>query len=256
MLKISDVQGVVFDVDETLLDSGVADRATAIHEKARLQALREAAKKHDLPQLLTITPEENADGFLKSPVHSLEGAIWYLLFQHGVVASEALEPDHPLLLEIADRKNALTEVELRKSGKPITGAVEFVEWLAGSGLRDRMAVASTARRVEIDIFFNELTDLQRYFPEARIMAKDNVQHLKPHPEAFDKAFLSLGLPETARGNVLAFEDNPRGIMSAKAAGLYTCALTTVYSRQDLESLPVAPDLIADSYDEFKKLLSV
>jgi len=64
------------------------------------------------------------------------------------------------------------------------------------------------------------------------------------------AFAKLGLSESDRGQVCAFEDDPRGIMAAKAAGLFTCAITTRYSREHLAALEVAPDLIADSYLEF------
>ena len=74
------------------------------------------------------------------------------------------------------------------------------------------------------------------------------------PEAFDKAFLTLKLPEESRSHVLAFEDNPRGVMSAKAAGLYVCCITTMYSKEQLLALDVAPDLVADSYAEFRQLL--
>ncbi len=89
----------------------------------------------------------------------------------------------------------------------------------------------------------------------RIIAKDNVTHAKPHPEAFDTAFLSLGLPDSVRSQVLAFEDHPRGIMSAKAAGLYACGITAVFPRNTLIELEVTSDLVADSFDEFRKLLT-
>jgi beta-phosphoglucomutase-like phosphatase (HAD superfamily) len=59
-----------------------------------------------------------------------------------------------------------------------------------------------------------------------------------------------------RRYVVAFEDDPRGIMSAKAAGLYTCAITTCYSRQLLAELEVPPDLIADSFAQFATLLGM
>jgi beta-phosphoglucomutase-like phosphatase (HAD superfamily) len=47
--------------------------------------------------------------------------------------------------------------------------------------------------------------------------------------------------------VLAVEDDPRGIMSAKAAGLFTAAITTRHSHASLETLAVAPDVTVDSY---------
>jgi HAD superfamily hydrolase (TIGR01509 family) len=253
MLTIQTVRGAIFDVDETLLDNGADNPVNALHEQARLQAIHEAGRRHSLPQLLAVTPQQNWDGFLNSPIHSLEGAVWQILYTAGVVADPVLVPDDALLLEIARRKDVLYEHLLRTEGKPVPGAVEFVTWLADQGLKDGMAVASTARRVDIDVFFTTC-GLKRFFPDACIIAKDAVIHLKPHPEAFDKAFLTLGLPDDARGQVLAFEDNPRGIMSAKGAGLFTCAITTIYPRAKLAALEVPPDLIADSFDEFRQLL--
>lgn len=254
MISISQIQGVVFDVDETLLDTGVADHKNALHERARLRAVHEAGKRHSIPELLAVDPEMNLRGFLDAPVHSLEGAVWHILFMAGVVAHDELEPANPLLREIVDRKDELFEHLLRTEGKPVVGAVEFVSWLAEQGFSDRMAIASTAIRRDIDIFL-ELAGLTRYFPGERIVSKEDVTHAKPNPEAFDRAFHTLGLPETARGNVLAFEDNPRGIMSAKGAGLFTCAITTVSSRAELAALTIAPDLIVDSFAEFQAALT-
>lgn len=254
MIELSSVQGAIFDVDETLLDTGViSDPLHALHEQARLQAVHEAGARHDLPRLSAITLQENWDGFMNAPVHSLEGAVWNILFMAGIVTTRAMEPAHPLLREIVDRKDELYETLLRNEGKPVPGAVEFVGWLATQPFGDRLAIASTAIRRDINIFLEKF-DLVRFFPVERIIAKDNVARVKPHPEAFDKAFLSLGLPESARGQVLAFEDNPRGVMSAKAAGLYTCCITTAYPKQDLLSLDVPPDLVADSFAEFRSLL--
>ena len=255
MLTIDRVRGAIFDVDETLLDTGAgSDPVNALHERARLQAVREAGKRHKIPALATLTPEANLRGFYDAPVHSLEGAVWHILYTSGVVTAHILESGNHLLREIVARKDELFEDLLRTEGKAFPGAVEFVEWLSRNGIGDRLAIASTAIRRDIDIFLGT-SGLHRHFPEAhKIISKDDVTHAKPHPEAFDKAFLTLGLPESDRPLVLAFEDNPRGIMAAKGAGLYTCAFTSVYSKEHLAELEVAPDLIADSFDEFREAL--
>ena len=257
MLSIVQVKGAIFDVDETLLDTGGgrhSDARYALHEQARQQAIQEAGERHGISQLVSLTPEENLQGFLEAPVHSLEGAVWHIMYMKGVVTTDEVEPANPLLREMVARKDELFEALLRSSGKPIAGAVAFVHWLAANGLQDRLAVASTAIRRDIDIFL-EMTGLHEQFPSERIISKQDVTHVKPNPEAFDKAFLALGLPENARSHVLAFEDNPRGIMSAKAAGLFTCGITVVLPREELLALEVAPDLVADSFGEFRELLS-
>lgn len=257
MLSIANVRGVIFDVDETLLDNGngrFSQLDRPLHERARLQAIHEAGKRHHLPALLAITPAQNLAGFLEAPVHSFEGAVWHLLYTVGTVDTEAIDPNNQLLQEIVTRKDDLYETLLRTEGKPLPGAVEFVQWLGNQGLADHMAIASTAIRRDINIFL-EMTNLNPYFPAKRIIAKDSVTHTKPHPEAFDRAFRSLGLPDSLREKVLAFEDNPRGIMSAKTAGLHTCAITNVFSREAFTASETPPDLIADSFDEFREVLA-
>ncbi len=118
-----------------------------------------------------------------------------------------------------------------------------------------LAIASTAVRQDVEIFF-ESSGLDKYFPPERIVTLESLTHAKPHPEAFNLAFSSLKLPDRDRSFVCAFEDDPRGIMSAKAAGLYTCAITTRYSKTDLVALTVAPDVVAESFAEFEQLFGL
>lgn len=254
MLSVSELQGAIFDVDETLLDTGVADLANSIHERSRRQAILEVAKRRNIPALLDLSIEQNLRDFFEAPTHSLHGAIWQTMYRTGVVPSDEVDSSNPLLREMADRKNELYEVLLRAEGKPFPGAIDFVKWLAAHGLADHLAIASAAPRRQIEIFL-DIANLRTYFPDKRIIAFEDLTHSKPHPEAFDKAFLTLKLPDSARPQVLAFEDNPRGIRSAKDAGLFTCAITTVHSAQELRSQPAAPDCIADTFDEFRKLLT-
>jgi HAD superfamily hydrolase (TIGR01509 family) len=245
--------GAIFDVDETLLDTNVADPAYALHEVARLQAIHEAGHRHNIPELIAFTPEENLQAFLEAPVHTLESAVWNALVMMGVESTQVMDPKNPLLIEIVTRKDELFETLLRTKGKPFPGAVHFIQALAEYGLPHKMAIASTARRQDI-LTFIDMIDMAAYFPPERVISKSDVTHPKPNPEAFDKAFRLLDLSDDQRGNVLAFEDNPRGVLSAKGAGLFTCAITTVFRREQLMQQPVVPDLIADSFAEFETLL--
>lgn len=253
MNHIPEIAGAVFDVDETLLDTNIKDPVNGLHEQARLQAAHEAGQRHNIPQLVQLSPEDNYKGFITAPVHTLESATWNILYTLGLATTQEIDPANQLFQEMVSRKDELFEHLLRTHGRPVPGAVEFVSKMAERVSRNFLAIASTAIRRDIDIFL-ESSGLGAYFTPDHIISKADVTHPKPNPEAFDKGFRVLGLPERARGNVLAFEDNPRGIMSAKAAGLYTCAITTIHSRESLAAQPVAPDLIAGSYAEFEALL--
>ena len=253
------IKGAVFDVDDTLLDNQAGVESGTIHEHSRFKAVLGVAEKYDIASLRTLTAQENLDAFLNAKVHSLPGAVWGTLFLKGVVDSEDFDPNHPLLNEISTLKDEIHAEVLRELGVEVIGASLFIRTLAEKyGIKDHMAIASTAVRRDIDIFLDELTDLRGYFPDSHIVSLESIHYTeaKPHPAAFDKAFKTLGLPEEDRAHVLAFEDDPRGIRSAKAAGLYVCAITTRFAADHEALLAAKPDMIIDSYDDFMKILNV
>ena len=89
---------------------------------------------------------------------------------------------------------------------------------------------------------------QRDVFEHRIVSKEDVLRGKPDPEPFDLGFRQLHLPDDQRLNVLAFEDDPLGVRSAQAAGLYAIILTTRYSADEIKE-KCDPDIITDGYAE-------
>lgn len=244
-----EVKGVIFDVDDTLLDNDPERTGHNLHARSRLAAVHEVGRAHGIVALQQLTPEQNRQSFLTAKVHTVEAAVWNALLMTGQVVGDEIDHDHPLLQEIVGTKNTSHLELLRQHGREVPGAVAFVRALGDAGLRDHLAIASTAVRPDVEIFL-DMTGLRDLFPEDRIITKEKTTHHKPHPEAFNLAFNSLQLPDSDRSAVCAFEDDPRGIMAAKAAGLYVCAITTRFDRASLASLETAPDVIADSYVEF------
>lgn len=255
VMTISEIQGAIFDVDDTLLDNRPGAPGQSLHERTRLQAIQEVGVRYGIPELVGVTVRENLDAFLTAPIHSLPAAVWNYLHMKGLVSTPEIEPANKLFREIVDRKNELHLNIMRREAVPVDGAVDFVRSLAANGLESYLAIASSAIRPEVDLFLS-LTGLERYFSDSHRKTFETVAHTKPHPEVYNLAFASLGLPEVARSSVLAFEDDPRGIMSAKAAGLRVCAITTRYPKAELQALEVAPDLVADSFAQFSKLLQI
>ncbi|HEU4913894.1 MAG TPA: HAD family phosphatase [Candidatus Saccharimonadales bacterium] len=250
-----EVKGAIFDVDDTLLDNKPGVPGQGLHERSRLAAAHTVGKEHGIPALEELTAQQNLDAFLSAPVHTLEAAVWNILVMTGVADSEAINPDNPVFQQIVALKNELHKDILREFGTEVPGAVNFVRALGQGSLRNRLAIASAAVRQDVDIFLG-MTGLDAIFPDERIKTKESITHPKPNPEVFNLAFASLGLGEEDKRNVCAFEDDPRGIMAAKAAGLYVCAITTRFDRKSLSELEVAPDLIADSYQEFAGYFSL
>jgi beta-phosphoglucomutase-like phosphatase (HAD superfamily) len=260
MIHIGQVQGAIFDMDDTLLDNGPVDKPQEwLHARSRLAAVYEIAEKYDIVALRGVTLDENARAFVTAKVHSLQGGIWNIFYMRGLVDSDEIDttnPYYPLIQEIAARKNELHADILREFGAEIPGSSDFVRTLAmHDGLRDHIAMATSAVRRDIDMYLS-MTGLAEYFPDDRVISDEKVSRPKPDPECFELAFRSLNLPDSARRSVLAFEDNPRGMLSAKQAGLYVCAITTRLKRDDPALLAAEPDVIADSYAEFSQLLNM
>ncbi|HEX7963419.1 MAG TPA: HAD-IA family hydrolase [Candidatus Saccharimonadales bacterium] len=253
MPKYSDFAAAIFDMDDTLLSNYPPGHPSGLHEESRLLAVHDVGKRRKIPELAAFTTEQNIRAFRDAPVHTLEGAVWNVLLMAGITRGE-IDHANPLLREIVELKDKWHEKALRTFGTEVLGAKNFVHKLYSRGYEDRLAIASTAVRRDIFIAL-DIIGLRSLFPEKNIISKDMFTHPKPHPEAFKKAFQSLRLT-VPPAKVLAFEDDPRGIMSAKGAGLFTCAITTRYSRKELQKLAVPPDLIADSYAEFERLLSM
>ncbi len=246
------VKGAIFDVDDTLLDNKPGVPGQGLHERSRLAAVHEVGKRHNITELQSVTVEENLNAFLDAPVHTIEAAVWGILLQKGLADSDMINLEDPLLREIVQLKDELHKDTLLKEGEEVPGATDFVTRLSKKVHKHNMGIASSAIRRDVNLFLKK-TGMESIFSQEKITTIENITHPKPNPEAFDKAFESLGLPESDRINVCAFEDDPRGIMSARAAGLYVCAITTRYGKEELLALEFPPHLVANSYAEFCEL---
>lgn len=255
MARFSDFTAAIFDVDDTLLDNRSSTSGPSLHERSRLRAVHRVGKRHGIVALQQVTIQENLEGFTTAPAHTLESAVWNIMFRCGLVAVNEPDPTNQIFREIVALKDKLHEKLLREEGREVVGASDFVRRLAANGFDGKLAIASTAVRRDIDIFL-EKVGLTGLFPDAHIIAKDRITHPKPHPEAFDLAFQMLDLPPGTKSKVLVFEDDPRGIMAAKAAGMHVFAIATRYDKERLAKLAVAPDFIAESYAEFANHLGL
>ncbi len=246
--------GAIFDMDDTLLNNYPVKGDMGLHERARFFALKEVGQKHAIPELIETTEEQNKHVIRRAMEHSVEGGIWQLFYELGLVTVRTIDHEHPLLREITARKHDLYEPILAEFGAPFPQAVEFVQ--AMYVLTDgKIAIASGAKRRDI-LTFLEITGLGAYFLPERIFGRENYSHSKPNPESFDVAFTALGVADGERARVVAFEDDPKGIESAKTAGLFTCAITTRFDKQALESEPITPDVIAEDYVSFAQMFGI
>ena len=249
------IKGAIFDVDDTLLDNKPGIPSMGLHARSRLAAVQTVGKAKGIEELANISVEDNLESFVSASAHTIEAAVWNMFVRAGLRQNVEINHTDPLLIEIVELKEKLHEDLLINEAEEVAGAIDFVRSLVEYGLGDKLAIASTATRRDVDLFFAK-TGLSKYFPDKRIKTKESVTHHKPDPEVFNAAFETLGLPESDRAQVYAFEDDPRGILAAKNAGLYVCAITTRFTKDALLALEVPPDVVAESYAEFKELFGL
>ncbi len=110
--------------------------------------------------------------------------------------------------------------------QPIPDVETFLRFCRSKGLK--IAVASSGTREKI-LFNLKQVNLLHYFDI--IIGTNHHIRGKPHPDVFLEAARQLAVKPT---RCMVIEDTPSGIMAAKAAGMFTIALTTTFSFDDLQ----------------------
>ena len=130
--------------------------------------------------------------------------------------------------EFLDRKfRAFQKIVERDGVRTTPGFFAATDWLQGKGIR--IAVATGSARALAELVLASLRDPRSEEPRnvesEFLIAREDVTHPKPAPDAYALACSRLGLPPAT---CLAVEDSPRGIQSAKAAGLTCVALISPF----------------------------
>ncbi len=113
--------------------------------------------------------------------------------------------------ELLDRANFHYHRLVTETIPPVKpGAEELLEWLASLNVPLALATSSMSYQAEDKL---GRTGLRSYFEF--LIAGDQVQHGKPHPEIFLKAAAGLHCPPDA---CAVFEDSGPGIEGARTAG--------------------------------------
>src|SRR3989339_1877914 len=152
--------------------------------------------------------------------------------------------DHTLIKRLV-KKKVETEIELTSKVKLFPGAKELLKALQG---KVKLALASMNNRPVISHMLRTM-DIENCFNA--IVAVEDVEKFKPHPEIFLKAAAKLHL---SPAECVVVEDSIFGVQAAKAAGIACIAvLTGVYNRAELEK--ANPELIVNSLREKDRVLN-
>ena len=144
------------------------------------------------------------------------------------------------LLELKDR---LYLEAARGRTKVYPEMLKFVKGLAAQGMP--MAVASGSSRPIIDAVLAE-TGIRHLF--AHVFSTDDVARSKPAPDVFLLAAQALGLEPD---DVLVVEDSQHGVEAGKAAGMKVCAVPTVWPEGAAASLRKADLLFEKGHSQFR-----
>lgn len=129
---------------------------------------------------------------------------------------------------------------LKGEAKPLPGAVELIKSIPS---QLPVALCSGALREDIDPIIKKLGIADCF---CQIITAEDTDKSKPDPAPYQLALKKLQI-ETPEA-VIAIEDTPAGIISAKGAGLKVLAVTNSYDREYL----LEADSVTDSLENVSR----
>ncbi|MEU5580497.1 HAD family hydrolase [Streptomyces huasconensis] len=120
--------------------------------------------------------------------------------------------------------------------KPVAGAVEVLEELAGDGVAYCLASSGSHERIRVG---HRVAGLDKWFDEKRVFSSQDVGRGKPAPDLFLHAAERMGV---APGRCVVVEDSPLGVQAAVAAGMDVYGFTAM---TPAERLAGATELFGD-----------
>jgi beta-phosphoglucomutase-like phosphatase (HAD superfamily) len=195
------LNALIFDVDGTLADTEEAHRH-AFNEAFRLHGLGWNWSKALYSQLLSITGGKER---LRTYIDSLTLSDTERTFLHSQIALL-----HRSKTDIYTSALMAGQVQLRD------GVARLLEECVRASVKLAIASTTTAANIEALLIRNLGADAVNWF--SAIGAGDVVERKKPAPDIYH---WTLRVLEEPAANCVAIEDSVNGLMSAKAAGLFT-----------------------------------
>lgn len=218
---VSNRRGVIWDMDGVLIDSG------DLHYQTWRDALADEADFH-----LTRTQFDATFG--RDNTETLT-----------VLLGRPPTPEE--LVRIAGRKERHYRELAPAHIRPLPGAMELVEALAGAGWRQ--AVGTSAPRENLELIVS-LLGIGGWL--AAQVCVDDVPRGKPDPALFVMAAERMGVPP---GRCVVVEDSPAGVAAARAGGMACLALTTTHPASELlDADRVAEGLAGMTVGELEAML--
>lgn len=209
-------KALLFDMNGTMIDD------MRFHEEAWHATLNEDLK-------LAITLEET-----KKHMYGKNEELFVRLFGKDAYSKEDI-------LKHSLNKERKYQQAFRPYLKLIEGLDAFLEKAHQAHLP--MAIGTAAIPFNVDYILDNI-DIRHYFKG--IVTADDVVTSKPHPEVFLKCAEIL---QAKPGNCIVFEDSPKGVESALAAGMQAVVLKTYHEVHEFAHLTNVLMFIDDYHDE-------
>lgn len=143
---------------------------------------------------------------------------------------------------ISMEKERQYQREFRPNLRLIHGLDDFLRKSHKEGVK--MAIGSAAIQSNIDFVLDGL-NIRPFF--GAIVSADDVTRSKPDPETYTKCAEGLAVPPE---DCLVFEDAPKGVESARKAGMDCVVITTTHSKEEFEGFSNIVAFI-DDYNKFE-----
>lgn len=126
--------------------------------------------------------------------------------------------------KIRNDKEALYRRDFAPELRLVNGLNGFLQQAKAAGIS--MAIGTAAIKENVDFVLDGL-NIRHYFNA--IVSADEVEQSKPHPETFTKCALQLG---RFAKDCIVFEDSPKGIEAAAAAGMVAVVITSMHKAEE------------------------
>jgi len=145
-------------------------------------------------------------------------------------------------LRLSDELEARFRAAFAPHAKPFAGVERLIAECHENGVRVAVASAGMSKNV---FFILDALKLRQCFHV--VLTADEVTHVKPHPEIYEKTAQKLGFVPAA---CVAIEDSFAGIEAAKGAGMKCVAVATTFPDAELRARTQA-DLVVQTLGTLK-----
>lgn len=209
---MKELLGLIFDFDGLIVDT----------ETARYYAWKEVIESYGVEVPLSLWHQN-----IGLPSEAFDPLEFLKRSARGPVDKEA----------VRERKNAAFWAKMEGQSL-LPGVREYLE--EGKHRKMKLAICSSSPRRWVD------SNLPRFGLEGvfdEIVTGSDAARIKPDPELYLKA---LELLDLAAENCIAFEDSPKGVESAKAAGIFCVAVPNpITADSDLRGMDMKLNSLAE-----------